>query len=163
MDKRYTIKMGCADDWQDAMGLSWKTFLEFEGKVYPPSGIRNFNDFITDEKLYQMFLKGEYQMFCAFDTMEKINGRYRLIGLVTLRNISHISLLFVDKKYHRQGIGMGLIDFIRNYLLSEVGCERVTVNAAPYGIPFYHYVGFKDLGPERMSDGILYTPMELFL
>lgn len=163
MDDRYFIRMAYEEDWQDAMGVAWITFQEFEGSVYPPSGIRNFNDFITDGYLYRMFLKGEYQMFCAFDTQDKINGKPRLIGLITLRSVTHISLLFVAKKYHHQGIGTSLIDSVRNYLLSELGCYRVTVNAAPYGVGFYHKLGFQDTGAERMESGIVYTPMELYL
>lgn len=26
------------DEWEEAMGLAWRTFLEFEGDVYPPEG-----------------------------------------------------------------------------------------------------------------------------
>ena len=85
------------------------------------------------------------------------------MGMITLRNGSHISLLFVDAQYHRQGIGRALIEHLREYLLSEAGVSRITVNAAPYGVAFYHKLGFHDLRPEEEKDGIRYTPMEFIL
>lgn len=39
----------------------------------------------------------------------------------------------------------------------------MTVNASPYGVPFYHKIGFRNLGEERQRDGILYTPMEYII
>ena len=39
------IRFVTSDEWEDAIGLVWKSFLEFEGDVYPPEGVRNFEDF----------------------------------------------------------------------------------------------------------------------
>ena len=49
------------------------------------------------------------------------------------------------------------------YLKNELGIKRVTVNASPYGVGFYHKLGFRDLKPEQESEGIRYTPMELYV
>ncbi|MCI8358622.1 MAG: GNAT family N-acetyltransferase [Lachnospiraceae bacterium] len=152
----YQIRSAYRDEWDDAMTLAWKTFMQFEADIYTDEGIRNFEDFITDTTLHRMFLMGVYQMFVALD-------KNRIVGMITLRNASHISLLFVDEKYHRRGIGRALIEYIREYLLSEAGIGKVTVNAAPYGVAFYHKLGFTDLRPEEERDGIKYTPMEFVL
>lgn len=152
----YQIRSAYRDEWDDAMHLAWKTFMQFEADIYTTEGIRHFQDFITDTTLYRMFVMGAYQMFVALD-------QKKIIGMITLRNNSHISLLFVDEKYHRQGIGRALIEYLREYLLSEAGISKVTVNAAPYGVAFYHKLGFKDLRPEEVKDGIKYTPMEFVL
>lgn len=152
----YQIRSAYRNEWQDAMVLAWKTFLRFEADVYTPEGVRNFQDFITDSTLYRMFVMGTYQMFVALD-LDKI------VGMITLRSPAHISLLFVDEKYHRRGIGRALMNYLSNYLLTEVGAVRVTVNASPYGVEFYHKLGFRDLRPEEKRDGIIYTPMEFIL
>ncbi|MBP3474976.1 MAG: GNAT family N-acetyltransferase [Lachnospiraceae bacterium] len=138
------------------MALAWKTFLRFEADVYSPEGVRNFEEFITDTTLHRMFVMGVYQMFVALD-------QDKIVGMITLRNSTHISLLFVDEKYHRRGIGRALMKHLTNYLLSEVGADHVTVNASPYGVGFYHKLGFKDLRPEEVKDGIIYTPMKFIL
>ena len=152
----YQIRSAYRGDWEEAMSLAWRTFLQFEADDYSPEGVKNFENFITDTTLYRMFVMGAYQMFVALDG-EKI------VGMITLRDMTHISLLFVDEKYHRQGIGRALMQYLENYLLTEMQVSRVTVNASPYGVDFYHRLGFRDLHPEQKRDGIIYTPMEFVL
>lgn len=156
MEDSFQIRSAYRDEWQDAMALAWKTFLRFEADIYSPKGVRNFQNFITDSTLYRMFVMGAYQMFVALD-------RNKIVGMITLRNSTHISLLFVDEAYHRRGIGRALMKYLTEYLLSEVGVSHVTVNSSPYGVEFYHKLGFKDVRPEEKRDGIIYTPMEFIL
>jgi ribosomal protein S18 acetylase RimI-like enzyme len=152
----YEIRSAYRDDWDDAMALAWKTFLQFEADVYSPEGVKHFQDFITDTTLHRMFVMGAYQMFVAVD-------KGKIVGMITLRNSTHISLLFVDEKYHRRGIGRALIECLTQYLATEMGVSYVTVNAAPYGVDFYHKLGFQDIRPEEEKDGIIYTPMKFVL
>lgn len=156
METSYKVRSAYRDEWQDAMALAWKTFLRFEADVYEPEGVTNFRNFVTDSTLRRMFVMGTYQLFVALDGD-------RIVGMITLRDSTHISLLFVDEAYHRQGIGRALVKHLSDYLLTEIGAYRVTVNASPYGAPFYHKMGFRDLGPEEIRDGIIYTPMEFIL
>lgn len=156
METAYQIRSAYRGEWQEAMALAWKTFLRFEADVYSPEGVKNFENFITDSTLYRMFVMGVYQLFVAVE-----NGK--IVGMITLRELSHISLLFVEETHHRQGIGSGLIRYLADYLLMEVGVWRMTVNSSPYGVGFYHKMGFRDIRPEEMKDGIIYTPMEFIL
>ena len=156
METTYQIRSAYRDEWQDAMALAWRTFLRFEADVYTPEGVRNFENFITDSTLHRMFIMGTYQLFVALD-------QNKIVGMITLRDSTHISLLFVDEAYHRRGIGRALIKYLTDYLVTEMGAYRVTVNASPYGAPFYHKMGFRDLRPEEIKDGIIYTPMEFIL
>lgn len=152
----YEIRMAYENEWEDAMALAWKTFLRYEANDYEPEGVRSFEDFITDNTLHRMFIMGAYQMFVALD------GE-KMVGMITVRSNSHISLLFVDGEYHMRGIGRALMMRLCKYLNAELGVKRVTVNAAPYGVGFYHRLGFRDLQPEQASEGIRYTPMELLV
>jgi len=154
MDKSsIVIRAASETDWHDAMQLAWKTFLQFEAKDYSPEGIRSFSDFVTDPILHQMFLNGDYPMFVAVDGT-------RVVGMISLRSHTHISLLFVDESYHRQGVGSALIEKICFFLKWRKLEDHVTVNAAPYGVGFYHKMGFKDTDEELILSGIRYTPME---
>ena len=87
----------------------------------------------------------------------------KIVGMITLRNVSHISLLFVDKEYHHKGVGTALIKTVSKYIKTEAGLEVLTVNASPYAVGFYHKLGFIDTGLLSEADGITYTPMELLL
>lgn len=155
-ESRYKIGFAKREEWEDAMGLAWKTFLEFEAGDYSPEGVRSFEDFVTDTNLKRLFETGDYQMLTAYDGS-------RMVGMITLRNQMHISLLFVDKAYHFQGIGRALIREMAVYVKKKFGGSRITVNASPYGVPFYHKIGFRDIGSQTCREGIIYTPMEYTL
>lgn len=156
METVFQVRSAYRNEWQEAMALAWKTFLRFEADVYTPEGVENFRNFVTDSTLYRMFVMGSYQLFVAV-------AHNRVVGMITLRETAHISLLFVDEAYHRRGIGRALIRYLADYLVTEMGVGRVTVNASPYGVEFYHKMGFRDLGPEETKEGITYTPMEFIL
>lgn len=151
---QYAIRMACEADWEEAMELAWRTFLQFEAGDYQPEGIENFREFISDQWLKKMFLKGEYVMILALD-------HTRIIGMITIRNINHISLLFVEGIYHRHGVGASLISAAETFLIRIRGIQRMTVNAAPYALGFYHKMGFVDMDQQQEKEGILYTPMEM--
>lgn len=140
-------------DWDEAIALAWKTFLKFEAKDYGQEGVDSFREFLSDALLRRMFLTGEYPMFIALD-----DGKQT--GMISLRNKTHISLLFVEEGYHRRGIGRKLISNMEAYIQKEYQERKITVNAAPYAVEFYHHVGFEDVAPQLAKDGIVYTPME---
>ena len=123
------------------MKLAWDTFVRFDAPDYSPEGIQNFRNFISDEMLRKMFVAGHYQLFVATD-----EGRY--VGMLSLREKKHISLLFVDERYHRHGIASALIKFVCKYALTEEGVETLTVNSSPYAVDFYHSRGFRDVSGE---------------
>lgn len=152
----FQIREARKEEWETAMELAFRVFLKYEAMEYGPEGIRNFAEFLTDEMLKKMFLTGRYLLFVATkgDT---------LIGLITLRSGNHISLLFVNEEYHRRGVGKALVKYLQEYMLEHTSYEKLTVNAAPYGIPFYHKIGFKDTGIQTRKEGIIYTPMEFYL
>lgn len=150
----YSYRAAYGREWEAIMDLAWRTFEEFEAPEYPEEGIANFRNFVTDETLKRMFSLGVYQVFVALDGQ-------KIIGMISLRDECHISLLFVDSRYHRRGVGRGLIDHLKEYMSCEMGQTYMTVNAAPYAEGFYHKLGFADTGGRTLLDGIIYTPMKL--
>ena len=72
----------------------------------------------------------------------------------------HICMLFVDKEYHKKGIGKKLVEIAINICKScNNELKTVTVNSSPYAVEFYHKIGFKDIENEKIEDGIRFTPM----
>lgn len=150
------IMVRCAyhSDWDGAMELAWDTFVKFDAPDYSQEGIDNFHKFVTDDNLHKMFVAGNYQLFVAKDAD-------RCVGMLSLRERKHISLLFVDAAYHHVGVASALINFVASYAANEEGLDKLTVNASPYAVGFYHKRGFVDMGQEAVADGIRYTPMQL--
>lgn len=154
--KFYKIRWARENEWSPAMTLVWKTFLQYEGRDYTREGIKNFFDFITDDDLYISFLKGEYQMMVALAGGE-------IIGAGTIRNGNHLSLLFVDERYHRMGVGSAILDGLCDYLKREAGQRSMSLQAAPYAVEFYRKQGFVQVRPEMEFSGIRVTAMEKYL
>lgn len=150
------IRVGTAL-WPAAKELAWKVFCRFEAEQYGEEGTENFRVFLQDEMLEKMISLGNYVVFAAVDEREN------MVGIISLRKENHISLLFVDADYHRQGIGKALIQEAAKHVLRTTKHTTMTVNGAPYALEFYHKIGFLDLAPEQTTDGIIYTPMQLQL
>ncbi|MGN0429690.1 MAG: GNAT family N-acetyltransferase [Acetatifactor sp.] len=142
------------EDWPATMKMIWKTFLKFEGKEYTGEGIRSFFDFITDDRLFQMFRKGTYQVMIAENCGQ-------IVGAASLRGKNLLSLLFVKEEYHRRGIGSSLIHALCEYLQNEMGEHSMTVQSSPYAVNFYRKLGFVPTGEEEDYSGIRVTPMEM--
>lgn len=146
------IRAARAEEWDDAMALAYAVFLKYESKEYGREGTEAFLNFISDELLYKLFLQGHYKLIVALSDD-------KIIGVASLRNGTHLSLLFVDEKYHRRGIARAMLYKFKDYLLGE-GENRITVNASPYATEFYHKLGFADEGPMQKKDGMIFTPMK---
>jgi len=151
----YEIRWAREGDWDTAMDMVWRTFLKFEGKEYSEEGIQSFFDFITDGRLYNAFVEGRYQMIVAME------GR-KVIGMASVRNGNHLSLLFVDEAYHKMGIGRALMKKLFSYLKDEAGERYISLKAAPYAVNFYRRLGFQTVRPEEDYAGIRVTTMEKF-
>lgn len=147
------IGIAAPEDWEPAMEVTWKTFLKYEAPVYGRKGTDSFLEFISGESLYKMFLIGEYGTVVAKDGDA-------VIGVASIRSKNHISLLFVDEKYHRKGIGKALLQKLQEEFLPK-GNPYLSVNASPYGIPFYERIGFTRVGSMQEADGITFQPMEI--
>lgn len=150
------IREAKVDEWEVAMELAFRVFLKFEAREYGQKGTEAFAEFVTSESLRKLFIAGHYKVFIALCD-EKI------VGVTSVRNLNHISLLFVDAAYHRCGIGTALIDYVADYLLDNKLSQEMTVNSSPYAIDFYHVQGFTDTDGQIVEDGIIYTPMKRFL
>lgn len=152
MEGNYVVRRAKEDEWEDAMALAWRTFKKYVAPDYSELGIKEFYDFISDNGIHKMFLIGQYPLWVATYDDE-------IIGMISLRSRKHISLLFVDGKFHKKGVGRDLIYAAAEEILSN-GLHEATVNASPYGVEFYRKVGFVGLGDEYVESGMRVTPMK---
>ena len=150
----YEIRRVKPEEVPAALTLAWKTFLEFEAPGYAPEGVENFRTTIVESETFREKCRtGACPIWGAFD-------EGRIVGMMGMRNVSHICLVFTDAAYQRQGVATA----IWQRLLADVRREHpelsgITLNSAPYGKPFYLHIGFCETEPEKVTDGIRYTPM----
>lgn len=145
MKSEVSIRKLSEEEISTALDLAWRVFSEYESPDYGEEGIEEFRKCLHDEG----YLAG-IEYYGAFD------GE-RLIGLVGIRSDKkHICFFFVDGKYHRQGIGTMLFKAVRQEYPNQI----ITLNSSPYGVPFYHALGFTDTDKEQTVNGIWFTPMK---
>lgn len=135
-----------------AMALVCRVFMEFEAPEYTAEGIQEFQDFIASDGVQKRMQEGQLVVWGCFD-------KETIIGVIAIRPVCHVSLLFVDKAYHRQGIARRLLTMAVDYLAGENGCKAVTVHASPYALVAYEKLGFVATGEEQTINGLRFTPM----
>ena len=153
MNDNILIRTINENEWEEAMNLAWDTFILYEAPEYTKEGITSFRNFVRDPILKTLFIEGKYNVLAAFNNNI-------IVGIISVRNETHISLLFVDSEYHKKGIARRLVEktFERTY--EKYGKREMTVNSSPYAVGFYHKMGFVDTDIEQTTDGIRYTPMK---
>ena len=151
--RNVVVRLAEASDWEAAIGVAWITFQQISAQVCDEEGARGFRDGLTSTQLYIDFLQGEYPLFCAYQ------GK-KVVGMLVLKNMAHISLFFVKKEFQGKGIGRELLAACIAYC-KEHGVSDLTVNAAPTGMSFYLANGFEALAGERFEGGLRFTPMTL--
>ena len=128
-----------------ALRFVWRVFTEYESPDYGPEGTAEFRKCLDDRG----WLAG-IRYYGAFDG-DTLAG---VLGIREERR--HIVFFFVDGAYQRRGIGTKLF---RRVLEDNPG-RTITLNAAPYGLPFYRKLGLRATDGEQTVNGIRFTPME---
>jgi len=140
-------------DIKNALELIWDVFFEFEAPDYADQGVAYFKDFISLDSIMEKFDKDKMAFWgCFIDN--------NLAGVIASLGIGHISMLFVKKEYHRQGVAKRLFQTLLDVCKSDDNVKRITVNSSPYAVEVYHRMGFKDTNAEQTLNGIRFTPME---
>ena len=147
----YNIVEMKLEELKETLDLVKDDFDGFEAPYYSKEGVQNFYKFI-DYNIIQKQLNNNFKIFV-------IKVKEKITGMVCIRDCTHIAMLFVDKEYHRQGIGTKLANKAIEYCKGSA--QKITVNSSPYAIEFYHKLGFKDTDKLRTEDGITFLPMKI--
>jgi GNAT superfamily N-acetyltransferase len=131
----------------------------FESLIEPgfsPEGIQEFLKYVEPGALAQRAQADHFVLVAV--------ARDEIVGMVEVRDHSHVSLFFVDAHYHRRGIGRELIqralDICRR---NRQDLQQIDVNSSPYAVPVYKKLGFRQTGAEQVKNGIRFIPMVLEL
>ncbi|HON79549.1 MAG TPA: GNAT family N-acetyltransferase, partial [Spirochaetota bacterium] len=124
---------------------------------YSREGIDEFLKYVRENDILERVIEGNHYIYIA------LQGR-TVVGVIEIREYRHISLFFVNGKYHRRGIGSLLMKNalelcrVMNPLLL-----RLSVNSSPFAVPVYEKLGFNIEADEMEKNGIRFTPMSYLL
>jgi GNAT superfamily N-acetyltransferase len=84
----------------------------------------------------------------------------RLVGMIDVRDSSHISLFFVEPDDREHGVGRALLESaIECCLSAEPRPSAISVNSSPWAVPVYERLGFTATGSEIERNGIRAVPV----
>ncbi len=158
MDK-IVIRKITGREVESAMALALEVFMEFEAPDYGPAGVETFKkDIVENPEYLENARKGLCPIYGAFDG-------HKLVALMGMRSSkTHINLVFTKKEYHRRGIAKAIFQYLLQDILREnPALETLTLNASPYGLPFYLRIGFIPQSGEQTMNGIRFTPMKYII
>ncbi len=135
------------EEMETALDLVWRVFLEFEAPDYTEEGIREFKKSIDDKSWVK-----DRDFYGAYEND-------KMLGVIATKDLSHISLFFVEGVYHRKGIGKELYNHIEN--LNDK--DFFTVNSSPYAHEVYKRLDFYDTDIEQNVHGLRFYPMKKVL
>jgi len=136
------------DEADEACALAAAVFDECVAPLYGDEGRRGFLTFAQPAALLRRRTDG-------YVTWVAAEGP-RLVGMLHVRDSSHLSMLFVERA--RQGAGIAR-QLFETALARFVLVGPLTVNSSPNAVGFYARVGFRATGPEQIKNGIRFVPM----
>ncbi len=134
--------------------LVLNVFNEFVAPQYSNEGIAEFKKFVNSEAVESRFKDGNIFILAK-------DGQ-KTVGIIEMRNNSHIALLFVDKACQRQGVAKELVRrAVAVCVERERELEKITVNSSLNAYSAYRSIGFKGEKSVKTVKGIQFIPMEL--
>ncbi len=142
---------------EEVCKLVLECFDEFVAPGYSMEGVNEFKKYVNPAALKNRLQNSEGFVILAFN-------RKQPVGIIEIRSFDHVSLLFVKKDFHKNGIAHKLLNkALEKCINHNPQLEYVDVNSSPYAIEIYERLGFIKTGSEQVINGIRFTPLKLKL
>ena len=131
-----------------------RSFNEFIAPGFSEEGIDEFFKYANPRSLAKRSGHSHFVLVAEADG--------EIAGMIEVRELKHISMLFVDKAHHRKGIGKELFRLALERIISEGSPPKsVTVHSSRFAVPFYESLGFTKTSEEKIIYGVIHIPMAL--
>lgn len=128
-------------------------FGEFVAPCYSVEGISEFNSGILPERLAERVRTGDEFIVTAKDGQ-------KIVGIIGIKENKHISLLYVEKKYHCRGIARKMLfSALEKCRKKDPKLAEITVNSSLYGVYICQQLGFQLTSAEQEEKGMKFFPM----
>jgi GNAT superfamily N-acetyltransferase len=156
MSSKIIYRKIIAGDEVAVCNLVARSFNEFIAPGFSEEGVEEFYRYVNPRALHRRWRTGYHVILAEYEG--------NIAGVVEVKKRRHISMLYVEKAYHRKGIASELLNQALDYILSRSPkTKEVTVNSSPYAVPFYERAGFRKTDEEKVIHGIVHVPMSLIL
>lgn len=140
----------------EVCNLAARSFNEFIAPGFTEKGINEFFKYSNPRAFKRRLESGYFAMVAE--------SKGDLAGMIELRGNNHISMLYVDKAFHRKGVAKELVRLALEKVSSNNESPKdITVNSSRYAVPFYEGLGFIQYEDEKSIFGVIHIPMVLSL
>ena len=156
MNEQIRIRKIDESDINKAYLLVSSIFNEYVAPLYSEEGKEEFNRFIDPRQLNEKIKTDSFILAAEIES--------EIIGVIGIRDWSHIFLLFVNGDYQRRGIASLLLNEALKLCKSgNHNLKNITVNSSPNAVKAYERMGFIATSDEQLTKGIRFVPMCLDL
>lgn len=142
------------EDAPEACALVRRVFDAQVAPLFSAEGVAEFHSYAQAGAMAQRLVGDNWGLIA-------VSGD-RLVGVVEVRDNSHLAFFFVDQADQGKGVGKALIKrYLARCLQINPELQRVTVNASPNSREVYQALGYLAQGPQRQENGMRFTPMSL--
>jgi ribosomal protein S18 acetylase RimI-like enzyme len=139
---------------QEVSDLVIRVFNEFVAHQYSEEGIQEFLKYVEPHCLSERCQEDDFVVLAI--------SQGKILGMIELVEISHISLFYTDGDHQRIGIGRELLrKALKICMKDEPTLSGITVNSSPNAVNIYEKLGFYVKEPEQVKNGIRFVPMRL--
>lgn len=131
----------------DAADIS-ALLVSFQSDLVDPaaSGADEFLASVSTEAVRTHLASPDYSFLVAHDG--------KLVGIIAIRERSHVSHFFVDRAHQRQGVGRRLWELARAQVMTSGHDGTFTVIASINAVPVYARFGFRVTGSPMQLHGV---------
>lgn len=136
--------------------LALNSFNEFISYEFSDEGIYEIRKFFSPESIKKRSEENHFVLVSENSTS--------IIGMLEMKEYRHLSMLFIDKEFHRNGIARELLNKSIEIAQSKnPRLREITVNSSRYAEPVYQRMGFVRTQRMQIEKGIKFIPMALKL
>ena len=143
-------ELGNAEEIGELIAMLAQEFITHE---FTPKAQRHFLA-SNDGESVKEFMKIGFSYHVAIDAG-------RIVGVVGVKDNSHLYHLFIDIPYQGMGLARRLWQVAMDDCISNGNSGIFTVNSSNNAVGVYENFGFVPIGPMQNDNGVFYNPMEL--
>lgn len=133
--------------------LMQSVFTTFQGPTTSEEGRHTFASEFSSERVLSRYNGGDLFLVALHEG--------KIVGMIAVRDSSHIFGLFVSPNYQCQGVATNLWYKAVEVCQKQCPNSTFTVNASEYALLIYQKWGFRKKGAKQERKGIEFIPMEL--
>jgi len=153
MTPNLKIRAATPEDSESISKLVWRLSAEYIVEEFSQQGKATLFESMTPAAI-RKYIQSGYRYHVA-------EVKKQLVGVVAVKDNTHLYHLFVAQDYQRQGIASSLWQLAKQECLEQGNPGEFTVNSSSHAQGVYESMGFVAQSGPQDKNGVIYIPMKL--